>query len=949
MTSLPGVPKSVRPEIILLVGLFSLIVALLPAPVHAASVTVPVDVTVAEAGAPSFTWTIIGSCSQSPSTGSTGATVTVTMDSSCNYSIVVPNDGATQRDRLTTGTGAYTAGLPETSCASGACPDVTDTAHVQEFLTYSATTCVSAMPSPASPTGDLWYNYGTSVTLTCNGVWGRVNGAGTRATSWNWNGGANNDVATVSTFTSSSVSMTAGNTFNVNTMSQYQLTLDSGAIRALETITGPTITGDNYWYDTGTAVTYTGYGVLARVSGAGNRSASWSLDSGSAIPLSTSNSFTASATMNSAHILHVNVVKQYQVTLSGLAYSILNSITPPTLANDNSWYDSGTAVTVNLNGIVARSAGVGTRLGSYTINGGTPIPAASATTVAVLNKVAIASPEMIDVSTVTQYQMTLDLGATSAISSATPTPITGDNYWYDAGTQVTYMGNGVYGRAQGSGLRITGWWWDSGSSTPVLTIATFPASIVMNAPHVLHTTGAVQYQVSLSGTYVVASSSPPTLAGDGYWYDSGTSVSFSLQGVFGRTAGTGERLTSYSVNGGAAVPVLASGIVKALNSLVITSPVKLSAQVVTQYEVAFQGATAAAMVSVTQPTVAGDNYWYDVGSGVKLVLNGVWARNSTAGFRLTSYSVDGALPTSVATTGPITLDLGQVLFPRTVSSKSVMQYTLTVNGGAGISYSKSPPIPKDAGWYDAGTSLNVSTRATFGSNGTVRQMISSWSLDGGPSNQAGMEDPVTVTVVMNVPRTLTFNSAVQYLVTITLKDSGGAVTLSQGAITVNVNGGSETAEEGAVWVYDGASVQVVSVNWKGVEVAPVQAPTYKVSAPLSITVPVRAYEAQVVVKDLLGISVGGAQYTITLANQTTLKGTTAGDGVIHLGVVPLGTFDGTVSYLGTSSTFSADASVSPTTSVVMYVSYPLIALAIGLVVLAVAIVFYRFRRTRSIT
>jgi len=859
MTILPGVPKSVRPEIILLVGLFLMIVALLPAPVHAASVTISITVTVAETGAPSFIWTIVGVCSQSPSSGSSGATVTVTMDSSCSYSIVVPSDGATQRDRLTTGASAYVTELSETSCSSGACPDVNDTAHVQEVLTYGYATCVSAQPSPTSPTGDLWYNYATSVTLTCNGVWGRVGGAGIRAASWNWDGGANNNVATLTPFTSSSVSMTSAHTFNVNT------------------------------------------------------------------------------------------VNQYLVTFSGLAYSILNSTTPPTLVGDTYWYDSGTAVTVSLNGIGARSAGVGTRLASYTINGGTAIPAASASTVPVLNKVAIASPEMIAVSIVTQYQMTLDLGATSAFHSATPTPIAGDSYWYDAGTQVTYSGNGVYGRAQGSGFRITGWWWDSGASTPVLTMATFPASIAMNAPQVLHTSGAVQYQVSLSGTYVVASASPPTLAGDGYWYDSGTPVSFSLQGVFGRSSGTGERLTSYSINGGAAVSVLTSGSVKALSSLVITSPVTLTARAVTQFEVTLQGATAAAAATITQPTVAGDNYWYDEGSGVKLVLNGVWARNSTAGVRLTSYSVDGAVQTSVSTTGQVTLDLGQVLFPRTVFSKSVVQYALTVNGGAGVSYGKSPPISKDVGWYDAGTRLNVSTRASFGSNGTVRQRVSSWSLDGGPPNQVGTEDPVVATVDVNASHTITFNSAVQYLVAINLKDSSGTVTLSPGDVIVNVNGGSETAAGDEVWVYAGSSVQVVSVNWKGVEVAPAQSQTYKVSSPLGITVPVRVYEAEVVVKDLLGMSVGGAQYSITLANQTTLRGTTPGDGVIPLGAIPLGTFDGTVSFLGTSATFSADASVSPTTSVVMYVSYPLIVLAIALVVVAVAILFYRFRRTRPVT
>jgi hypothetical protein len=210
-------------------------------PAFAATVIVPISITVAEAGAPSFTWTIGGPCLPSPSSGSTGGTVTVTMTASCAYTINTPTpDGATVRDRLTSGA-SYVTSLAETSCASGTCSTVSDTAHVQDLLTIGAN-CNGAVLSVASPTSDKWYNYGTSLTVTCNGIWGRASGTGTRAISWNWDGGASTSVATTLTFTSSLQSMTNGHTLNVNTVTQNQLTLDARAIAALFFVTNPTIT-----------------------------------------------------------------------------------------------------------------------------------------------------------------------------------------------------------------------------------------------------------------------------------------------------------------------------------------------------------------------------------------------------------------------------------------------------------------------------------------------------------------------------------------------------------------------------------------------------------------------------------------------------------------------------------------------------------------------------------
>ncbi|MGP8125940.1 MAG: hypothetical protein ACLQEQ_08810 [Nitrososphaerales archaeon] len=931
---------------IFLVG-FAILLVVFFSPVHtafAATVTVPIDVTVAEAGAPPFTWTISGSCAPSPSSGSTGGAVTVTMTGSCAYTIVVPADGPTQRDRLTSGV-AYVASLGEQSCASGACSTVADTAHVQELLAVS-TSCNGALVSVASPTGDGWFNYGTSLIVTCNGVWARSLGTGTRAASWNWDGGTNTIVATTSTFTSSSQTMDAGHTLNVNTVTQFQLTLDRRAGGALATVTSPTITSDKYWYDTGTIVAYKGYGVFDRASGVGNRSTSWTLDSGSPTALTTTGNFTITVTMTSAHTVHVTLVTQYLVTLNPAASGMLSSITSPTVANDKNWYDAGTPFSLVLNGVAQRSAGTGVRLNSYSLNARPPVTVATAGAVMVFSAYPINQTESVAGTIVTQYQLTLDSGASRALSAVTSPPIQGDNYWYDAGTQVTYSGNGVFGRSAGTGSRVTGWWWDSAAATPVTTAGTFPASITMNAPHELHTTAVTQFQVALTGTYGVSSATPPTISGDNYWYDTGTVVSLSLDGVFGRASGTGERLVSYSVNGGPSINNETAGAVGVLNALKVTSPQTIAVTAVTQYELTMDAVTLQALASATAPTLKGDNYWYDSGSAVLVVADGIWERNSTTGYRLVSFSVNGAQPLIVTSKGSVTLlDISAISTPESIVSTKTTQYLLAVNGGGGPTYSTNPPITGDTGWYDSGTTLKVSTNGTYNSADGVRLRIASWSTDGEAGITVGVVGVVTTSAItIDAPHTVSFVSATQYLVTIVVKDSAGTDTLTPESIQLNVGGGSQTLTGDELWVDGGSALSVTGITWHGANVAPVVPAQYTVTSPLTATVYARVYDATIVVKDPFGLPVGGASAAITLANGTTIQATTAGNGSILLRMIPLGTYHGTVSYLGLSSSVSGDASIQSSVGVGVSLSYPvLITLVAVIVLIVVAIIIIRRR------
>lgn len=848
----------------------------------------------------------------------------------------------TLRDRLTSG---YATSVSETSCSSGTCAPISLVAHVQELLTIGPN-CNNPVVSTASPTSDIWYNYGTTLTVSCNGVWGRSGGTGTRATSWSWDGGTASNVATTGSLVSSSRAMNSHHAFAVNKVAQYQLTLDSGAARATALVTAPPITGDNYWYDTGTIITYQGNGVFGRANGFGNRSASWYLDSGSSTTLSTSSTFTVSITMSAPHALHVVIRPQWQVSLDAISVGFLRSITPPTVAGDKYWYDGGTSVTIILNGTGNRVGGIGSRLASYAVNSGTPIPTATTGTVTVFNSIPMNSREVITSVSVIQYQFVLDSGSNLALSSITSPSIPGDKYWYDSGTQVTYVGTGVFARTSGTGSRVASWWVDSGTHTTISTVGTFSATASMSTPHTLHAQIMTQYAIILTGTFGISSATSPTISGDNYWYDGGTVVSIALQGEFGRASGTGWRTVSFSINGGPMIGTGGGGTVSVLTSLTLTSPQTILVVAIMQYQVTFDPTVTTALNSITAPTVAGDNYWYDSGSAVTLTVHGVWGRTATTGYRLSSFSVDGSGTTPVASSGTVTiLNLAAISGPHSITSTAVVQYLLTVTGGSGRAYSVPPPIPGDTGWFDSGTTIRVSTNGIYDTSNGIRQRIAAWSVDNGQNNPTTVMPVVnTSAITMDGPHFVSFSSVTQFLVTIVVKDSGGSITLAPDSILLSVNGGTQTVTSGAVWVDSASVVSVDVIMWHGVNVVPAQATSYGVSSPLTIPINAKVYDATIIAQDPFGLPIGGADVKATLANGTTVHTTTGGDGTVKLRMIPLGTYDATVSAFGLSSMSSGNASIRGTTVTHLLLSWTLILIVIVAVLLALVGIVLVLRR-----
>jgi ABC-2 type transport system ATP-binding protein len=161
------------------------------------------------------------------------------------------------------------------------------------------------------------------------------------------------------------------------------------------------------------------------------------------------------------------------------------------------------------------------------------------------------------------------------------------------------------------------------------------------------------------------------------WFDSDTTAIITVPGVFSRTTGVGQRVTSYSIDGGTPISVAPTPRNISIPVQMQTTH-KLSISSVEQYEVILDGASTAALASITPPTIGGDEYWYDNGTAVTIVLNGVWGREGGTGYRLVSYSLNGGPPTQVDSQEMLTVfSTSSISSPMSLSSAFVTQYLVT--------------------------------------------------------------------------------------------------------------------------------------------------------------------------------------------------------------------------------------------------------------------------------
>jgi Thermopsin len=521
--------------------------------------------------------------------------------------------------------------------------------------------------------------------------------------------------------------------------------------------------------------------------------------------------------------------------------------------------------------------------------------------------------------------------------------------WLGAGTQVTVSQPIAYGRSGGTGQRVASYSLDSGaevSVAPALGNVTVP--VAMDTAHALAFTSVTQEQVTLDAVAAQAlgSITAPTIAGDGYWYDSGSGVTVTLDGTWGRTSGAGDRLVSYSVDGGAQVTVDVGGQVTVLALAVISSPQAVTAISTAQY---FLDTTSGSLRSITPTPIGGDSGWYDGQASVTAVYNYVW-NASASGSRLNAmaYSVDGGQGSPLARKGSGTFSVTVTMGGRhTIGVAAVAQYLFTHSGGFGVTLSSQSPTGD--GFYDADSSTTV-TSSYVGevTSGRQRQALTGYTLDSQQKTVARNDTGTFTTppIVFDTYHALVFTSVEQYFVTFSFTDSSGSSPIVPSSLTVDEQNGQVSVTGLALWIDNGTSFSVSSLVWEGADVKPVGAAPYSVGAPENLTIKARAYTASVRVTDLLGFAVQGAQVAAKLANGTTVTRPTDSSGVADFGLIPIGGYQATVSSLGISTSIPADASVHSEATATVLLSLPAVGIVTVAAILAVASLLL-LRRGRS--
>jgi len=521
--------------------------------------------------------------------------------------------------------------------------------------------------------------------------------------------------------------------------------------------------------------------------------------------------------------------------------------------------------------------------------------------------------------------------------------------WYDSGVQATVVLPGIYGRSNGTGYRVTSYSVDGGQVVSVgPTLSNVSVSVAMDQPHELQVNSVEQYQLMLgqSALPAIVSITVPTIAGDSYWYDAGSQVSLVLNGVWDRSNGTGVRLVSYEVDG-LRTTVDSSGLVVVLNFTSISSPQSVTIATVVQYELNVSGGS---VVSSTPPSIPGDSYWYDNATSVELNLNYSWnymagSRLNAIGYSLNTSSGESNLRRSGNGTFDVRLTMSE---PIVLTVDSVRQYRLTVNGGSDPVV--TPSVTGDD-YYDQGSGATITQQDLWGlENGNSRQVLVSYEIDGTTVSES-MGPNVTSTsvgVTFDSPQAVTFNGVVQYLVAFEFADASGTHVISPSSLVIDDPSLTPVAGPNfSMWFDSGTSLRVASVFWEGVNVGPSNSSSIEIVGPLNETIRAMVYNASLTVTDYLGVPVQGALVSARLSNGTSLTLTTSGGGSADLGLIPLGTFNGTVSSNGLSTGYSANATGGQAVTVRVIGSYPTYGLISAFIIIAVAIPLALRRRSKK--
>ncbi len=522
--------------------------------------------------------------------------------------------------------------------------------------------------------------------------------------------------------------------------------------------------------------------------------------------------------------------------------------------------------------------------------------------------------------------------------------------WVNSGQTVQVTVPGVFNRVGETGQRLSTYTLDNAVPVQVTpTTGSTAISVLMDAPHQLVLNTVSQYQVSLdsAASQQLASITSPTISGDSYWYDSGTQVQVTLNSLGTRTGGVGQRLSAYTVNGLSSA-VATAGTVTVLSASV-SSPQTISATIATQYKLTLTNGSTESVTTTPLPQDAG---WYDTGTTVTVIYNYSWDATAGARQNAISYTIDQNTPTALSrqATGTFAVQVSMNQ-PQTVTINAKAQYQLTVTGGQDTTV--TPSSPTSDTFFDAGTTLSISTDNVWADAADSKQVLTSYAIDGAQTNLSAETGTVSLpALVMDTSHEVTLASTQQFLVTFTFTDNSGIQPLTPVSLQLDLAGSVVNVPNFSIWLDSDVQFTVISVIWQDSDVAPSTLTSYTANEPQSITVNCQVFNATLIVTDGSGKPLSDAQVTITLANQTTIQAVTGTDGTVALQLIPQGTFNATITYKDTTTTVNGDASVQAVTAGVIQLPnaltmYLFVAAIVAVAVVVVIVMIIRKRTVRS--
>jgi hypothetical protein len=433
-------------------------------------------------------------------------------------------------------------------------------------------------------------------------------------------------------------------------------------------------------------------------------------------------------------------------------------------------------------------------------------------------------------------------------------------------------------------------------------------------------------------------------------YDEGSVVTVTSQGVCDRADGSGTRVTSWSLDGGAPHGVSTSGQISIpvdMNQSHI-----LTFNDVAQHQLTLDYGATLSLLSITQPTIKGDNYWYD--SGQAVTFNG---RALTGLIQIAGWSVDDGQLTTVPANSNFT-----VTIPNMNASHVIHVAITTVSNGCGGSNScnNSPPsavyldtnepgnvtIKVDGVPYPASVSFYWPT----GSSHTISAPI---SLQSSTSRAAFFawqgtivsRNPVLQFKVSGTTKLLLYYR-VQYLVRLSFDDSVGNQVVPQNVTLYGANATVILPANFTAWLNYGSKYVLTSAIWQGTEVAGTgPADTFYVDAPSKLVLPLMIYPQTIKVEDPYSLPLSGVNVQISTVGGRILSAVTDANGVATFDV-PLGLYYATADFLGISSTVWQGSMGSHSLTLTVYLSYSVIGTITPLVILPILLLI-RHRRNEA--